>query len=296
MSPQFSIAELLAATQNFSPDLIVRVENFGLVYKSRLSNGLTVAIKRYDPGVFRGFRELRAEAEALGKLRHPNIIKLLGYCAWGSDKFLVYEFFEKGDLHSWLHNESTLSWDTRYKIIKGVAAGLAYLHGLEMPIIHRDIQPSSVLLDSDFEAHISHFQQARLIESSSRSYVTTQVAGTIGYMPPEYREGFTKATIKADVYSFGVLMLETATGMQPNFQSTFNGEEMGLVQWATKMVFHNRQMEMIDRKLVRSNVNDYFCDSKVDGYFRIALLCASRISRDRPAMREVVQMLNVISI
>lgn len=151
---QISMAELVRATEMFSPDLIIGDGGFGWVYKATLSNGTTVAIKKLSPDAFQGFREFRAEMETLGKLQHPNIVKILGYCASNADRVLVYEFIEKGSLDQWLYESSSegmdggaspaqpferppLSWDTRVKIVTGVASGLSYLHGLPKPIIHR---------------------------------------------------------------------------------------------------------------------------------------------------------------
>lgn len=313
------MAEIVSATKNFSADLIVGDGSFGLVYKAQLSSGLTVAIKKLDPDAFQGFREFRAEMETLGDLRHRNLVKILGYCVSGPDRILIYEFIERGNLDIWLHDSSEveeslrlpLSWATRNKIVKGVANGLAYLHGLEKPIIHRDIKASNVLLDSEFEARIADFGLARTIDPS-HSHVSTQVAGTMGYMPPEYKEGFTLATVKADVYSFGILMLEIATGKRPNLPTVFKGAaemglptvvdggvemglptvvnrgvEMGLVEWARKMVAQNREMEMVDVSISREGL----VESNVKEYFRIACLCANELPRARPAMRDVVELL-----
>lgn len=290
-----SMTEIVRATKNFSADLIIGDGSFGLVYKAQLSNGPTVAIKKLDQDAFQGFREFQAEMETLGKLRHSNLVKILGYCVSGSDRILIYEFIEKGNLDIWLHDSSSvedeiprlpLSWATRNKIVRGVADGLAYLHGLEKPIIHRDIKASNVLLDSVFEARIADFGLARTIDSS-HSHVSTQVAGTMGYMPPEYKEGFTVATVKADVYSFGILMLETAIGRRPNLPMVFDGAEMGLVEWARKMVAQNREMEMVDVNISREGL----VGSNVKEYFRIACLCANEMPRERPAMRDVVELL-----
>ncbi|KAM1005742.1 hypothetical protein COP2_002654 [Malus domestica] len=302
---EFSMEEVVKATKNFSAHLVVGDGGFGLVYKAQLPDGLTVAIKKLDPDAFQGFREFQAEMETLGKLRHPNIVKILGYCVSGADRILIYEFISKGNLDRWLYDSWSsdgdgyedgpglrlpLSWKTRIKIVRGVANGLAYLHGLEKPIIHRDIKASNVLLDKDFEAHIADFGLARSMDASW-SHVSTQFAGTMGYMPPEYKEGFTGATVRADVFSFGILMLEVATGRRPNLPTVHDGNQMGLVEWARKMVEQNRQMEMVDSSISNEDLDE----GEVKEYFSIATTCAREISRDRPAMKEVIEMLDQIS-
>ncbi|KAI6689583.1 hypothetical protein NL676_026411 [Syzygium grande] len=298
---RISMDELRKATKNFHPRQIVGDGGFGLVFKARLANGRTVAVKKLEPDAFQGFREFRAEMETLGNLQHPNIVTILGYCSSNSDRVLVYEFIERGSLDQWLYDttpspengdnsgpkRSPLSWDTRMKIIKGVASGLAYMHGLPTPIIHRDIKASNVLLDAEFEAHIADFGLARMIEAS-QSHVSTQFAGTMGYMPPEYKEGFTAATVKADVYSFGILMLEIATGRRPNLPVMDKGKEVGLVVWAQNMVAENRQMEMVDPAISR----DGLVKARVEACFNIACMCTSELSKERPGMSRVLELLN----
>ncbi|KAF5185888.1 Receptor-like kinase lip2 [Thalictrum thalictroides] len=311
---QISMPELLVATKNFSTDGIIGDGSFGLVYKARLSNGVTVAVKKLSKDAFQGFREFRAEMETLGKntIRHPNLIRILGYCVSGDDRVLIYEFIERGSLDQWIHDTSTgdnsmsrsgsvsvsmssiiirppLIWETRIKIIKGVANGLLFLHTLATPIIHRDIKASNVLLDSEFEAHIADFGLARRIEMW-HSHVSTQVAGTMGYMPPEYKNGGTIATVKADVYSFGVLMIEVAAGRRPNWPIRMedDGKEVTLVEWAKKMVAQGRIIEMIDSTVRRETLKEF----EVGEYMRIAGLCTSEMSKDRPFMGEVVTLLN----
>ncbi|TXG53265.1 hypothetical protein EZV62_022434 [Acer yangbiense] len=180
-----------------------------------------------------------------------------------------------------------LSWETRLKVIWGVANGLSYLHCLDKPIIHRDIKASNVLLDSDFEAHIADFGLARRIDSS-HSHVSTQVAGTMGYMPPEYMGGNTAATVMLDVYSFGILMIETATQRRPNLPVMLDRKEVGLVEWARKMAEGNREMEMVES-------NNSMDEVKVKEYFRIACMCTNEKSRERPAMGKVVELLNQLT-
>lgn len=299
---QISMSELIDATENFSTDKIIGDGSFGFVYKAKLSSGVTVAIKKLDKDAFQGFREFRAEMETLGKLRHGNIVKIFGYCASGLDRVLIYEFVENGSLDQWLHDTSRnddvdgskqlnslcpLSWETRAKIVRGVANGLAYLHGLEKPIIHRDIKSSNVLLDSDFEAHISDFGLARRIDTS-HSHVSTQVAGTMGYMPPEYLGGNTAATVMLDVYSFGILMIEIATQIRPNLPVVLDGQEVGLLEWARTMEARSKEIEMVDSNISREELSE----AGVGEYFRIACMCTNEKSRERPAMSYVVQLLD----
>ncbi|KAM7507918.1 hypothetical protein LguiA_018371 [Lonicera macranthoides] len=301
---RISMPELLKATQNFDADLIIGDGSFGLVYKANLSNGATVAVKKLSPDAFQGFREFRAEMETLGKIQHHNIVKILGYYSSGFDRILIYEFVQKGSLDQWLHDTSSssedpsmsipilpLSWDTRINIIKGVAKGLCYMHNLDTPIIHRDIKASNVLLDSNFEAHIADFGLARRIEGS-HSHVSTQVAGTMGYMPPEYINGNTMATVTGDVYSFGILMLEIASGRRPNWPfKEGDGKEIRLVQWAKNMMEQNRHIEMVDANIMKDDLKE----EEVLEFFRIAMLCASESSRYRPTMKKVVESLDRIS-
>ncbi|XP_010494179.1 PREDICTED: phytosulfokine receptor 1-like [Camelina sativa] len=287
---EISMAELIKATKNFSSDLIVGDGSFGLVYRAQLLNGVVVAVKKLDHDALQGFREFAAEMETLGRLNHPNIVRILGYCISGSDRILIYEFLENGSLDYWLHEtheeNSPLTWSTRVTITRDVAKGLAYLHGLPKPIIHRDIKSSNVLLDSNFVAHIADFGLARRMDAS-RSHVSTQVAGTMGYMPPEYWEGNTAATVKADVYSFGVLMLELATRRRPNLPVIVDHDkEVGLAQWAVIMVEQNRFYEMLDFGCVVGS-----SDKGVEEYFRIACLCIKESTRERPTMNQVVELL-----
>ena len=172
--------------------------------------------------------------------------------------------------------------------MRGVANGLSFLHGLD--IVHRDIKSRNVLLDSDFQSHISDFGLARRIGSSA-SYASNQSAGTVSYMPPEYKEGLTTATLEADVYSFRSLMLEIATGKQPNLPTLLDGKEVGLVQWARKMLAQYQHMEMLDASISRE---DGLIEAHVKEYFEIARMCTSEIRRDRPTMAKVFQLLNRI--
>lgn len=298
---QIDMIDLVNATRNFSPDLIVGDGSFGLVYKANLPMGVTVAVKKLSADAFQGYREFRAEMETLGKIRHENIVKFFGYCATGSDRILIYEFIEKGSLDQWLYDMSAtdndtlslrlpLSWSTRINIIKGVAKGLQFMHNLDTPIIHRDIKASNVLLDANFQAHIADFGLARRIEGA-HSHVSTQVAGTMGYMPPEYFHGSTIATVNGDVYSFGILMFEIATCRRPNWPlKDDDGKEIRLVQWATSMVSHNREMEMVDVGISKQDLKE----KEVLEFFKIATFCTTELPKLRPSMNDVVQLLNQI--
>ncbi|GMY31328.1 putative serine/threonine-protein kinase [Fagus crenata] len=291
---RISKEELVVATKNFSDDFIVGDGSFGPVYKAQLSNGITVAIRKLNQDTFQGFREFRAEMEILSKLRHPNIVNILGYCMSDPDRFLIYEFMQKGSLDRWLQREqnvSSISWGTRIQIVKGVANGLSFLHGLEKPIIHRDIKASNVLLDSDFQAHIADFGLARQIDNS-KSHVSTVTAGTKGYIPPEYKKGLIGATLGGDVYSFGILMLEIATGKHPNSPTRLDGKEVELPHWARQLMEQNQHMEMVDHRILRE---DGLIEAQVKQYFEIADMCTSEIRRERPAMAKVVQLLNRIT-
>lgn len=220
---------------------------------------------------------------------------MLGFCISGSDRILIYEFLDRGSLDQWIHepDPNPLSWPTRVKIIHGVAKGLAFLHDECNPcIIHRDIKASNVLLDSDFGARIADFGLARRV-GSEMTHVSTQVAGTIGYMPPEYREGLTVATVKGDVYSFGILMYEVASGRRPNWPMTGeDGKEVWMVRWARGRTESGRGVEVLDPIMGREGVRE----EEVKGFLDVAYKCTEESSKKRPRMREVVSMLEACMI
>lgn len=249
-----------------------------------------------------GVREFEAEMETLGRVSHENIVKILGYCKSSGDRILVYEYVANGCLDQWLHDDSPetvstrLTWPIRVQIIRGVAAGLSYLHdGCQPKIIHRDIKASNVLLDEEFQAHIADFGLARRVHNPSHSHVSTQVAGTMGYMPPEYMNGL-PATTKGDVYSFGVLMFEVATGRRPNLavEEKENGTvtQVWLVDWARELVGLEREMEAVDQTLIEDGLEP----ASVKEFFRIACLCTGDIPAERPLMAQVVSMLDQIYV
>ncbi|CAD5184982.1 unnamed protein product [Musa acuminata subsp. malaccensis] len=293
---RISMSELIAATRNFAPDGIIGDGSFGFVYKAQLSSGATVAVKRLSADAVHGVREFRAEMDTLGRIRHPNLARMLGFCVAGRDHVLIYEYLENGSLDQWLHEPDAegrprrLPWPARVRIMRGVAAGLAFLHdGCRPAVIHRDIKASNVLLDEGFEARITDFGLARVVEAP-RTHVSTQAAGTMGYMAPENREGATAVTPMADVYSFGILMLEVATGQRPNLTVRPEGGaggEVGLARWARGMVEQGRGPEVLDREMGEAET----MESQVRGFLDVAYRCTEDGPRDRPAMIEVVAAL-----
>ncbi|PON96258.1 Tyrosine-protein kinase [Trema orientale] len=295
-----SMKDVIAAMEKISVDMILGEGTLGLVYRAQLSTGLRIAVKKFATNGYQGFTEFRSELETLGRIRHRNIVRILGYCVSGPERLLIYEFFEVGSLDRRLHcnprsrsrplSWSPLPWETRNKIIKGVASGLAYMHDLEKPIIHRNVKASNVLLDSNFEAHISDFGLARMMEPN-HTHVSTQTAGSPGYMPPEYEDGTAVATASGDVYSFGVLMLEVATGRRPNFPVYLNDKEMSFMQGVRTMVAKNCHMEMLDPNIRACDSSDGLEKAHVKEYFRIAVMCTNVIPEERPPMRDVVELL-----
>ncbi|WOL11176.1 hypothetical protein Cni_G19938 [Canna indica] len=293
---EVSMSELVAATRNFAADGIIGDGSFGFVYKAQLSSGTTVAVKRLSADAVHGVREFKAEMDTLGRIRHPNLTRMLGFCVAGRDRVLIYEYVERGSLDMWLHEPDLqgrprrLPWPTRVRIIRGVAAGLAFLHEVCRPaVIHRDIKASNVLLDKGFEARIADFGLARLVEAP-RTHVSTQAAGTMGYMAPEYREG-APAAAKADVYSFGILMLEVATGRRPNLEvrrEGGGGGGVGLANWARGMVEEGRGTEILDGEMEEEGV----MESEVKSYWDVAFRCIEDRPGKRPAMGEVEASLN----
>ncbi|KAH9304251.1 hypothetical protein KI387_008655, partial [Taxus chinensis] len=218
----FTLRELQEATSNFCNDNLIGKGGFGRVYKGVLKTGKVVAIKQMDPVSLRkaqGEREFRVEVDLLSRLNHPNLVRLIGYCADRCQRLLVYEYMYNGNLQDHLHGilRMRMDWPSRLKIALGTAKGLAYLHSgptTSTPIIHRDFKSSNILLDADFEPRISDFGLAKLMPFGDEVYVSTRVLGTFGYFDPEYT-ATGKLTLQSDVYAFGVVLLELLTGRRP---------------------------------------------------------------------------------
>jgi Leucine-rich repeat (LRR) protein len=284
--------DILKATKNFSKEHIIGDGGFGTVYKAALPEGGRVAIKRLHGGhQFQGDREFLAEMETIGKVKHPNLVPLLGYCVCGDERFLIYEYMENGSLEMWLRNRAdaveALGWPDRLKICLGSARGLAFLHeGFVPHIIHRDMKSSNILLDENFEPRVSDFGLARII-SACETHVSTDIAGTFGYIPPEY--GMTmKSSMKGDVYSFGVVMLELLTGRPPTGQEDVEGGG-NLVGWVRWMMARGKGNELFDPCLPVSGV----WREQMVRVLTIALDCTAEEPWKRPIMQEVVKGLKM---
>ncbi|XXG48987.1 hypothetical protein AAC387_Pa02g3290 [Persea americana] len=265
----------------------------GTVYKIELSNGQSVAVKKLwtsntmDLLTDQLFldRELKAEVETLGNIRHKNIVKL--YCCFSNadSSLLVYEYMPNGNLWDSLHqNKGVLDWPTRHRIALGVAQGLAYLHhDLLPPIIHRDIKSTNILLDADFEPKVADFGVAKVLQARVMESSTTVVAGTYGYLAPEYAYS-SKATAKCDVYSFGVVLMELITGRKP-VEAEF-GENKSIVFWIShKVATKDGVMEVLDKRL-----SGWFKDCMIQ-VLRIAIRCTCSTPALRPTMKEVVKLM-----
>ncbi|XP_076929168.1 putative receptor-like serine/threonine-protein kinase At4g34500 [Bidens hawaiensis] len=284
----FSLTELEIATSRFDAANVIGEGGYGVVYRGVLHDGSTVAVKNLLDNRGQAEKEFKVEVEAIGKARHKNLVGLIGFCAEGAKRMLVYEYVDNGNLEQWLHGDvgptSPLTWDIRMKIAVGTAKALGYLHeGLEPKVVHRDIKSSNILLDKKWNAKVADFGLAKLLESE-KSYVTTRVMGTFGYVSPDYastgmlNEG-------SDVYSFGVLLMEIITGRSPVDYSRPPGE-MNLVDWF--------------RGMVASRLGDELLDPKIDqrpssrALKRALLVCLRCIDMDaskRPKMSQIVHML-----
>ncbi|XVE50204.1 hypothetical protein DITRI_Ditri01bG0143100 [Diplodiscus trichospermus] len=288
---ELTVADLLKSTNNFNQANIIGCGGFGLVYKAYLPDGTKAAVKRLSGDCGQMEREFRAEVEALSRAQHKNLVSLQGYCKHGSDRLLIYSYMENGSLDYWLHESvdgsSILKWDVRLKIAQGAACGLAYLHKVCQPnIVHRDVKSSNILLDEKFEAHLADFGLSRLLRPYD-THVTTDLVGTLGYIPPEYSQTLT-ATCRGDVYSFGVVLLELITGRRP--VEVCKGKNCrNLVSWVFQMKSEKRESEIID-----SSIWDKDCEKQLLEMLDIACKCLDQDPRRRPLIDEVVSWLSSI--
>lgn len=283
----FSLKEIECATKHFDPANKIGEGGFGPVYKGTLANGTIVAVKKLSSKSSQGNREFLNEIGIISALRHPNLVRLFGCCIDGDQLLLIYEFLENNSLGRALfgrtEHQLKLDWPTRYNICLGTAKGLVYLHEESaLKIVHRDIKPSNILLDGKMRPKISDFGLAKLNDDCGR--VSTRIAGTVGYMAPEYA---TRGclTRKADIYSYGVVALEVVSGMS-NTNSMSNEEYLHLLDWAERLKQQGKLLEMVDRRLG----SDYSQEQALR-LLDVALLCTSIQPTQRPRMSSVVKML-----
>eukprot|EP00268_Persea_americana_P058000 TRINITY_DN6985_c0_g1_i3.p1 TRINITY_DN6985_c0_g1~~TRINITY_DN6985_c0_g1_i3.p1 ORF type:complete len:1028 (+),score=201.19 TRINITY_DN6985_c0_g1_i3:117-3086(+) len=261
----------------------------GIVYRGRMPNGEQVAVKRLL-GISKGSSHdngFSAEIQTLGRIRHRNIVRLLAFCSNKETKLLVYEYMPNGSLGEALHGKrgGYLKWDIRLKIAMEAAKGLCYLHHDCCPLIlHRDVKSNNILLDSNFEAHVADFGLAKFLQDNGTSECMSAIAGSYGYIAPEYAYTL-KVDQKSDVYSFGVVLLELITGRRP--VGDFGEEGLDIVQWAKMNTNWSKEgvVKILDQRLT-----DVPLDEAMQVFF-VGMLCVQERSVERPTMREVVQML-----
>ncbi|XP_057867923.2 L-type lectin-domain containing receptor kinase IX.1-like [Cryptomeria japonica] len=285
---KFSYAQLSAATRNFSEDELLGGGGFGSVYRGTLPvTNEAVAVKRISQESKQGKKEYITEVTIISKLRHRNLLRLLGWCHEQGELLLVYEFLPNGSLDKYLFDENKvcLNWDARYNIACGLASALIYLHEeWDQCVVHRDVKASNVLLDSYFNAKLGDFGLARLVESGHAASRTTIVAGTRGYLAPEYIESG-KASPESDVYSFGALALEIACGRQP-IDYTLHEHRCRLVAWVWDLHGQGNLLDAADQKL-KGNFNS----KQMEVVMLVGLLCSHPDPKARPTMREVLKIL-----
>uniref|UniRef100_A0A1J3IVK9 non-specific serine/threonine protein kinase n=2 Tax=Noccaea caerulescens TaxID=107243 RepID=A0A1J3IVK9_NOCCA len=281
----FTYSELKSATQDFDPSNKLGEGGFGPVYKGKLNDGREVAVKLLSVGSRQGKGQFVAEIVAISAVQHRNLVKLYGCCYEGDHRLLVYEYLPNGSLDQALFGDKPLNleWPTRYEICLGVARGLVYLHEeARLRIVHRDVKASNILLDSQLVPKVSDFGLAKLYDDK-KTHISTRVAGTIGYLAPEYAmRGH--LTEKTDVYAFGVVVLELVSG-RPNSDEKLDDEKRYLLEWAWNLHEKSREVELIDHQLSEFNMEE------VKRMIGIALLCTQTSHALRPSMSRVVAML-----
>ncbi|KAK1275400.1 L-type lectin-domain containing receptor kinase IV.1 [Acorus gramineus] len=296
---RFSYKELYMATRGFREQELLGAGGFGRVYKGVLpKNKCEVAIKRVSHESRQGMREFVAEIISIGRLRHRNIVQLLGYCRRKGELLLVYDYMSNGSLNKLLFDGTKrdgLGWSERFCIVRGVASGLLYLHeGWEQLVIHRDIKSSNVLLDGEMNARLGDFGLARLYDHGTDP-LTTHIVGTLGYLAPElsktgkeylsYTNFMTEGTTSTDVFSFGAFLLEVVCGRRPIDLRV--EEPMNLVDWVLDHWWRGTMMETVDERL-----GSEYAAEEVELVLKLGLLCTHIVPSARPSMKQVMQFLD----
>ncbi|KAM1562244.1 hypothetical protein ACFX1Z_005275 [Malus domestica] len=287
-SLQYDFETIRSATDDFSDANKLGQGGFGAVYKGRLPNGKYIAVKRLSKNSEQGDREFKTEVTLVSQLHHRNLVGLLGFCLKAGERILIYEYVPNTSLNHFIFdpiNHGHLNWETRYKIIRGISRGLLYLHEDSCPrIIHRDLKPSNILLDEDMNPKIADFGMAQLFMMDQTRGDTKTIMGTYGYMAPEYAiHGC--FSVKSDVFSFGVLVLEILSGRKiTSFQSAENEED--LLTYAWRKWKEDTVSNIIDPVLTTG------LGTEMMRCIHIGLLCVQENVASRPTMTSVISMLN----
>nr|GEX71473.1 L-type lectin-domain containing receptor kinase S.4-like [Tanacetum cinerariifolium] len=290
----FCYKELKDATKSFHDKGLLGFGGSGKVYKGVFPDtGSEIAVKRISRDSKHGPKEFVSEILTVGRLRHRNLVQLLGWCRWKGEFLLVYDFMANGSLDKYIYNNPRmiLSWEQRFKIINDVSNGLVYLHeGWEQTVLHRDIKAGNVLLDSEWNGRLGDFGLAKLYDHGSNAN-TTKVVGTLGYLAPELtrtapeltRTG--KPTTSSDVYAFGALLLEVVCGRRP-IETQASLEELNLVEWVWDKWHEGALLEVVDSRL-----KGEFDEVEVKMVLKLGLMCSRDEPSFRPTMRQVITYL-----
>ncbi|XP_021894433.1 cysteine-rich receptor-like protein kinase 10 [Carica papaya] len=290
---QLNFAAIEAATDKFSENNKLGAGGFGEVYKGVLPNGQEIAVKRLSKRSCQGAEEFKNEVLLVAKLQHRNLVRFLGFCLEGGEKILVYEFVPNRSLDNFLFDSEKreqLDWSRRYNLIIGIARAILYLHEeSQLKVIHRDLKASNILLDGKMNPKISDFGIARIFGADQTQANTKRIIGTYGYMPPEYAM-HGRFSMKSDIYSFGVLILEIISGKNnTNFYQTDGSEDLPSYAW--KLWRKGTPLEFLD-----SMLGDSYSRNEVVRCIHIGLLCLQEDPGDRPSIATIVLVLNSYSV
>lgn len=290
----FTFRELAASTQNFRAANLIGEGGFGSVYKGRLESGKIVAVKQLNLNGVQGNQEFIMEVLMLSLLRHSNLVTLTGYCTDGDQRLLVYEYMPLGSLEDHLFDlephQEPLDWFTRLKIAIGAARGLEYLHcEANPPVIYRDLKSANILLDNDFNPKLSDFGLARLGPVGDNTHVSTRVMGTYGYCAPDYAMSG-KLTIKSDIYSFGVVLLELITGRKAIDMTKKSGEQ-NLVSWSRPFLKDRKKFVQLADPLLQNRFSSRCMHHAV----AITAMCLQEQANFRPLIGDIVVALEYLA-
>ncbi|KAL5778367.1 hypothetical protein ACOSP7_011293 [Xanthoceras sorbifolium] len=290
----FTFRELATATQNFRQVNLIGEGGFGKVYKGRLESGQVVAVKQLNHEGLQGHQEFIVEVLMLSLLHNNNLVKLIGYCTAGDQRLLVYEYMPMGSLEDHLYDlepgREPLSWSTRMKIAVGAARGLEYLHcKANPPVIYRDLKSANILLDIDFNPKLSDFGLAKLGPVGDNTHVSTRVMGTYGYCAPEYAMSG-KLTLKSDIYSLGVVLLELITGRKAMDASKRHGEQ-NLVAWARQYLKDQKKFFYLADPLLQGR----FPRRCLNYAIAITAMCLNEEANFRPLISDIVVALEYLA-